>query len=121
MDKCSPNGNKTYTAGGAIAKGDVLKFDASGNVVKTTAANDAAIGIALDGATEGDIVPVAILGNFTGTVQVKAAGAISAGAQVAANATATAAATDIIIGRALEAASAANDMIEVAHCVGHVK
>ena len=120
MDKCSPNGNKTYTAGGAIAKGDVLKFS-EGKVIKTTAANDAAIGIALDGAAEGDIVPVAILGNFTGTTQIKAGGAISAGAQVAANATATAAATDVIIGRALEAAAAANDMIEIAHCVGHVK
>lgn len=120
MDKVSPNGNKTYTAGGAIAKGDVLKFD-SGKVVKTTGATDAAIGVALDAATEGDIVPVAILGNFTGTVQVKAAGAISAGAQVAANATATSSASDVIVGRALEAASAAGDMIEVAHCVGHVK
>jgi len=120
MDKCSPNGNKTYTAGGAIAKGDVLKFS-EGKVIKTTAANDAAIGIALDGAAEGDIVPVAILGNFTGTVQVKAGGAISAGAQIAANGTATANASDVIIGRALEAASAANDMIEIAHCVGAVK
>ena len=120
MDKVSPNGNKTYTAGGAIAKGDVLKFS-DGKVIKTTAANDAAIGIALDGATEGDIVPVAILGNFTGTVQIKAAGAISAGVQVAANATATGAGTDVIIGRALEAATAANDMIEIAHCVGAVK
>lgn len=120
MDKVSPNGNKTYTAGGAIAKGDVLKFD-SGKVVKTTGVTDAAIGVALDAANEGDIVPVAILGNFTGTVQIKAAGAIGAGAQVAANATATSGASDVIIGRALEAAAAANDMIEVAHCVGHVK
>ena len=120
MDKMSPNGNKTYTAGGAIAKGNVLKFS-DGKVVPTTAANDAAIGIALDSATEGDIVPVAVLGNFNGTVQVKAGGAIAQGAQIAANATATAAGTDVIIGRALEAASAANDMIEIAHCVGHVK
>ena len=121
MDKMSPNGNKTYTAGATIAKGAVLKFDASGNVIPTSAANDAAIGIALDGAAEGDIVPVAILGNFTGTVEVKAGGAISAGAQIAANATATAAGTDVIIGRALEAAAAEGDMIEIAHCVGAVK
>ena len=120
MDKRSPNGNKTFTAGGAIAKGDVLKFD-NGKVVPTTAANDAAIGIALDGAAEGDIVPVAILGNFTGTVQVKSGGAISAGAQVAADGTATSAATDVIVGRALEAASGSGELIEIAHCVGHVK
>ena len=121
MDKCSHNGNKTYTAGGAIAKGDVLKFDGSGNVVKTGAANDAAIGIALDGANEGEIVPVAVLGNFAGTVQIKAGGVIGAGAQIAANAEAATGATDIIIGRALEVAHNEGDMIEIAHCVGAVK
>ncbi len=121
MDKMSPNGNKTYTAGAAIAKGNVLKFDASGNVVPTSAANDAAIGIALDGASQGDIVPVAVLGSFTGTVPLKAGGAISQGAQVAANGTATTGASDVIIGRALEAASASGDMIEIAHQVAQVK
>lgn len=120
MDKCSPNGNKTYTAGADIAKGDVLKFS-EGKVIPTSAANDAAIGIALDAAKNGEIVPVAILGNYTGTVEVKAGGAIAAGAQVAADGTATAAATDVIVGRALEAAAAEGDMIEIAHCVGAVK
>lgn len=121
MDKVHANGNITFTAGGAIAKGNPVKFD-SGKVIATTAANDAAIGIALDSAAaSGDLVPVAVLGAFTGTVQLKAGGAITAGAQVAANATATAAATDVIIGRAIEAASASGDMIEIAHQVGHVK
>ena len=120
MDKMHPNGNITYTAGGSIAKGDVVKFS-DGKVIKTTAANDAAIGVALDSAENGDIVPVAILGNFTGTVEMKAAGEIAAGAQIAANGTASAAGTDVIIGRALEAAAAANDVIEIAHQVGHVK
>ena len=54
-------------------------------------------------------------------MQVKAGDAIAAGAQVAANATASAAATDVIVGIALEAASASGDMIEIAHAVAHVK
>jgi len=121
MDKRTPNGNRTYTAGGAVAKGALVKFS-SGKVVACTAANDAAIGVALDSAAaDGDIIPVAILGNFTGTVEIKAGGAISAGAQVAANGTATNAATDVIVGRALEAATAEGDMIEIAHQVGMVK
>lgn len=48
------NGRLTYTAGGAIARGDVLKFDTDGNVVKCAAATDAAIGVALDAATAAD-------------------------------------------------------------------
>lgn len=121
MDKVHANGNITFTAGGAIAKGNPVKFS-SGKVVATTAANDQAIGIALDSAAaSGDIVPVAVLGSFTGTVQIKAGGAISQGAQVTAAATATSAATDVIIGVALEAASASGDMIEIAHQVGQVK
>lgn len=120
MDKCHPNGNITYTAAAAIAKGQLVKLT-GGKVTPTTAATDIAIGVALDGAAKDDIVPVAILGNYTGTVQVKAGGAIAAGAQVAANATASAAATDVIVGIALEAASSSGDMIEIAHAVAHVK
>lgn len=120
MDKVHPNGNITYTAAAAIAKGNPVKFS-TGKVTPCTAANDQAIGIALDSAAQGDIVPVAILGCFTGTVQLKAGGAISAGAQITAAATATSAATDVIIGVALEAASASGDMIEIAHQVGQVK
>lgn len=120
MDNVHPNGNITYTAAAAIAKGDIVKFS-SGKVTPCTGATDLAIGVALDSATQGDIVPVAILGNFTGTVQIKAGGAISAGAQVTAAATATSAATDVIVGIALEAASASGDMIEIAHAVAHVK
>lgn len=73
MDKVHPNGNITYTAAAAIAKGNPVKFS-SGKVTPCTAANDQAIGIALDSAAQGDIVPVAILGCFTGTVQLKAGG-----------------------------------------------
>lgn len=120
MDTFHPNGNKTYTAAAAIAKGDVLKLS-GGKVTPTTSATDLPIGIALDGAEAGDIVPVAILGNFTGTVEVKAAGAISAGSQVTADAKQTSADTDVIIGVALTAASGAGDGVEIAHAVAHVK
>jgi len=121
MDKYHPNGNVTMTAGGAIAKGELVKFS-SGKVVKTTAANEQAIGVALDSASaDGDIVPVAILGCYSGTVMVKAGGAITQGAQVSAAGTATSAATDVIVGVALEAAAASGDMIELAHQVGQVK
>ena len=82
MNFTHPEGNATYTAGGAIAKGDVVKFS-DGKVVPCTGDTDAAIGVALDAATtDGEIVPVAILGVFHGTVLVKASEAVSAGATV---------------------------------------
>lgn len=122
MNKRSENGNITYTAGGTIAKGNFVKFS-SGKVVACAAATDVAIGVALDGASSGDIVPVAILGAFTGTVQVKAAGAITQGAEVTPEGKeqTSAGTTELICGRALEAATAAGDMIEIAHAVCHAK
>lgn len=120
VEAAYPNGNATYKAAAAILKGQPLKF-ATGGVTPTAAATDAAIGIALDGADAGGIVPVALLGNFTGTVPVRAAGAIAAGAQIAADGTETAGATDVIIGRALEAATTAGDLVNTAHQVGQVK
>lgn len=115
-----PNGNATFTAAAAILKGQPLKFSGSA-VTPCTAATDAAIGIALDDAAAADIVPVAILGAFTGTALLRAGGAIAAGAQVAADGTTTGGATDVIVGRALSAAAAAGDLVEIAHQVGHVK
>ena len=116
MNYTHPEGNATYTAGGAIAKGDVVKFS-DGKVVVCTGDTDAAIGVALDAATaSGESIPVAILGVFHGTVLVKASEAVTVGAGV--NPTGGAAAKgDLVVGRALTAASAANDMIEGAHCV----
>lgn len=112
------NGRLTLKAGATIVRGDVLKFS-EGKVVPCTAADDEAIGIALDGATTdtmNDLVPVACLGNFTGTVVLKAKGAITAGAKVTAAGT-QAEAGDATIGVALEAATASGDLIEIAHCV----
>lgn len=122
MNKRSENGNITYTAGGTIAKGNFVKFS-SGKVVACSAATDVAIGVALDGAENGDIVPVAVLGSFTGTVQIKAAGAIAQGAEVTPEGKeqTSAGTTELICGRALEAAAAAGDMIEIAHAVCHAK
>ena len=122
MDKRSENGNITYTAGGTIAKGEFVKFS-SGKVVACSAATDVAIGVALDAAVNGQVVPVAILGAFTGTVQIKAAGAIAQGAEVTPQAKeqTSAGTTELICGRALEAAAASGDMIEIAHAVCHAK
>lgn len=126
MPTYSENGKNSYTAAVAVAKGAILKFsgstDAAGlpTVTPTTAATDAAIAVALTDANAGEKVAVKILGTG-GTSLVIAGGAVTAGAQVAADGTATAADTDVIIGRALSAATAANDLIEVATQVAQVK
>ncbi len=113
-----PNGNATYPAGARIERGQPVKLSGAA-VIPTTDPTDPAIGIALDGAEDGGIIPVAILGAFTGTVLLRAAGAISAGAQIAADAT-SASSSHVVIGRALEAAAAEGDLINIAHQVGHV-
>jgi hypothetical protein len=116
VDAVHPNGNGTYTAGADIAQGQPLKFGADDRtVVPTTAATDIAIGIALDRALAGEPVPAALLGTFTGTVLLNASGAVSAGDQLNALG-ATAAAGDIVIGRALATASA-DEPVEIAHQV----
>lgn len=126
MPTYSENGKNSYTAAVAVAKGTILKFsgstDAAGlpTVTPTTAANDAAIAVALTDANAGEKVAVKILGTG-GTSLVIAGGAVTVGAQVAADGTATAADSDVIIGRALSAATAANDLIEVATQVAQVK
>ncbi len=120
MNGIHRSGIVTFTAAAAVAKGAILKFS-SGKVTPCTAATDAAIGVALDAADAGGLVPVAVLGAVSGTVLVKAGGAIEQGAQIAADGKATAAATDLIVGRALEAASAAGDLVETATQVATVK
>ena len=112
----SPNGNRTYVAGADIAEGQPLKFgDNERTVVPTVEATDIAIGIALDRAEKGEHIAVALCGNFTGTVLLVATGAIAAGAQVNARG-ATAAAGDIVIGRALTPA-ATGEFVEITHQV----
>ena len=70
MNGIHQNGKATFTAGAAIAKGDFVKFS-SGKVVKCAAATDIAIGVALDGAEAGELVPVQLLTSGD-TVLVKA-------------------------------------------------
>ena len=126
MPTYSENGKNSYTAAAAVVKGNLLKFsgstDAAGlpSVTPTTASTDVPVAIALTDANAGEKVAVKILGSG-GTTVVKAGGAVAVGAQVAADGTSTAADTDVIIGRALSAASAANDLIEVATQVAMVK
>ena len=69
----------------------------SGLTTPCAAATDAAIGVALEPANAGENVPVAILGNYTGTVEVLAGGAVSRGAQLGATG-ATAASGNTTIG-----------------------
>ena len=110
------NGPITYKAGAApIAANTPVKFDASGNIVPTTAAADIAIGVTIDGADAiGDIVAVAVFGAHPGTVAVRApAGGMTQGKLVAANGT-PAAAAGMVIGVSLSAA-AEGDIFEMAH------
>jgi predicted RecA/RadA family phage recombinase len=52
----------TYTAGAAIVGGELVKFSANRTVIKTTAATDAAAGVALHDAATGEAVSVAAQG-----------------------------------------------------------
>lgn len=110
-----PNGNATYVAAVDVEAGTPVKI-ASGQVTPTTAATDVAIGVTLDGAAKGDVVPVALLGAYTGTVTLAAGGALAVGDLVASNG-AKATAGSVAIGRALTAATAKGDLVELAHCV----
>lgn len=110
-----PNGYATFVAAADITQGSPLKI-VDGQVTPTAAAADVAMAVALDDATAGDIVPVAILGVYSGTVTLVAKGALAVGDPVAANAT-KATTGGMVIGRALTAASASGDPIVLAHCV----
>lgn len=68
---------KTFTAGAAIAKNTIVKFDsADDQVIEATGVTDLPVGIALEAAAaSGDRIEVAV----AGIAEVKAAGAISRG------------------------------------------
>ena len=117
------NGRLTLKAGATIVRGDILKFKTDdsgavvpGVVVPCTAKTDKAIGIALDGSVDGEILSVACLGNYAGTVVAKAGGAVTAGSKITPEGK-VAEAGDTIIGFALDTATAANELIEIAHCI----
>lgn len=125
MPTYSENGKNSFTAAAAVVKGNILKFsgstDAAGlpTVTPTTAATDIPVAIALTDANAGEEVAVKILGSG-GTTLVKAGGAVSVGAEIAADGTAQTTAIDVVIGRALSAATASGQLIEVATKVAEV-
>lgn len=121
MNGKHPNGIITYFAAAACDKGAPVKFsgetDTNGRptITPCTSASDAAIGIADTECAAGDEVAIGILGNYTGTQLVKAGGAVAVGANV--SPIGTAVTSGLTIGVALDAAEAAGDLIEVAHCL----
>ena len=114
----SPDGRYTYTAGAAITKNTAVKYGTDDRtVVPVAAATEAAVGVALDDADAGRLVPVLILGVGDGTVILTATGTVARAGQV--NALGGPAATgNQVIGRALNAA-VAGQPIELAHNVAH--
>ena len=102
MDGIHQNGKATFTAGAAIAKGEFVKFS-NGKVVKCAAATDIAIGVALDGAESGAIVPVQLLTSGD-TVLVKAGGAVAQGGTLSCLGTTVDTAGALQYGIALDAA-----------------
>jgi hypothetical protein len=104
---------KTFAAGAAIAKYARVKF--ASDVITTAGVADDWIGVALDDAfASGDEVQVR-LRNATGTCKFIAAGAVTSGARVyaAASGKVDDAVTTEMIGVAMEAAGANNDVFEV--------
>lgn len=95
-----------------------------GHTAVTAAVTDIPLGVIIDEASAAEeVVGVALLGVFPGTVKMVANAAITAGALVSVGAAggkvATlpgAAGTYYIVGRALTAAGADGDVIEVQHC-----
>lgn len=110
MNGFHPNGKATFTAGAAIAKGEFVKFS-DGKVVKCAAATDIAVGVALDGAESGALVPVQLLTSGD-TALVKAGGAVAQGGTLSCLGTTVNTAGALQYGIALEAASSSGDIVE---------
>lgn len=141
-----PNGIVTLKASAALAKGILVKFS-TGKAAPVTDPQDVAFGVTLDSASAADdIVPIAVLGSYTGTVLLRAGGSVSQGDYIAAasetiggvasqpcvkavsasDSTASTASSIVplkykkmVVGVALTPASSAGDYIEVAHCAAY--
>lgn len=114
---------KTFIAGGTITQYDVVKLNSSGTVERTggVASEDShVVGIAQAAAASGAEVPVRHI-NCVASSKCRAGSAITKGSRVYAI---TGGEVDDVstsltaIGVALEAASAADEVIEVAHVQG---
>jgi hypothetical protein len=100
---------KTFVASGTI--GAFTRIKLSGANIVVCAANDSSIGVAQVAGVSGDVIPVKLLRK--GTFKCQAAGAITAGAAIFSGANGQVAASGTgAKGWALEAATAANDVIE---------
>jgi hypothetical protein len=113
------NGPKTFTAGsGGVTSDTLVKLSGADVVLNTATATDEPVGVAQGVAEDGEDVTVRPL-NQSGTVQMTAAGAITAGADVYAAASGkiqalpATAGTYKKIGKALIAASGDGSVIEV--------
>lgn len=77
MNGIHPNGILTLPvpSGATVGKGDVIALDGSGAIVPV--ASGAIVGIALDAADAGSLVPVALFGAYPGTVLAKASSGVT--------------------------------------------
>ncbi|MEM1551323.1 MAG: DUF2190 family protein [Candidatus Bathyarchaeia archaeon] len=110
-----PGSIVSFTAGANITKGQLVKVTGAMTVSPAAAATDPVIGVAVTSASQGSQVSVLV---GCPIVWVTAGGAISAGAAVGSDASARAVAVTTAgnraLGYALEAASAAGEIIRVA-------
>ncbi len=114
--KMDNRGIKTFTATEALATGRRVKLSSgSGTAVEYADAADDYIGVTIKEAAIDEAVPVALKRNYAGTVEITAAGAITAGATIYGAADGkvwTASTGNDKYGKALEAASGDAAIIE---------
>lgn len=93
----------------------IVKLDSNGKVTPSTASTDKHIGVILNNPAVGDTADVLLINNM-GTGRVQSSGAVNIGDYLTANAsglaTTTTSSGDIIIGQAVSATSAANQVVE---------
>lgn len=103
----------SFAAGGTIVANRFVKIGAADNtVIQTAATTDNSIGVAAEAAVSGDAVAV----KTAGVVKVEAGAAVTRGVQVMSDSSGRvvdATATNKVLGIALEAASAAGEIISV--------
>lgn len=114
MSQQFDSGYRTFTAGEAITQYDLVYLSAANTVSVNDIANQP-IGVAQEAAASGALVKVKLM-NAPGTFKVRAKEALSAGALLytedGGEVQDTAAATSFPIMRAIEAATAEDDVIE---------